>query len=53
MIYTLGVIMSLSVKGRLHCTLFSGFPKVTSEMPEVQTDTSKKGWIPERTKPIF
>lgn len=50
MIYALGGIMSLSDKDRLHRTFFSGFPKVSSEMPEVQTDASEKGWFPERTK---
>ena len=35
MIYALGEIMSLSDKDRVHWTLFSGFPEVSSEMPDV------------------
>lgn len=50
MIYALGGITSLSDKDRVHWTFFSGFPKVSGEMPEVQTDASKNGWFPERTK---
>ena len=50
MIYALGGIMSLSDKDRVRWAFFSGFPKVSSEMPEVQTDASEKGWLPERTK---
>lgn len=38
-----GGIMSISGKDRVYWPLFSGSPKVSSEMPEVQTGTSKKG----------
>lgn len=43
MIYAGDGIMSVSDKDRVHWPLFSGTPKVSSEMPEVQTGTSKRG----------
>lgn len=43
MIYAGSGIMSISDKDRVHWPLFSGSPKVSSEMPEVQTGTSKRG----------
>lgn len=43
MIYAGGGIMSLSDKDRVHWPLFSGSPKVSSDMPEVQTATFKRG----------
>lgn len=47
MIYAGGGIMSISdkdmYKDTVHWPLFSGSPEVSSEMPEVQTGTSKRG----------
>lgn len=43
MIYAGGEIMSLPDKERVHWPLLPGFPKVSNEMPEVQTGTSRRG----------